>query len=349
MRAVPYLADRRVTIPLTVISGPAGSGKTALLRHMMDASVDRRVVGVVRDLAPLLVDTPADVRRDGARVTWPNGCVAIASDDPTATLTVIARDSAPVDHVIVEADATRNPRRVTGYGYMPGYRPDGAVMVVDACVVNDDLPVDVFDTAICSQLRAADLVVLNKLDAAGHAVTATAQRSLARIAPAARFLWSRRGHVAPDLLLGSARQPGAAGDLAIVAEWRADYMPVRPRERKTFVGEQCQVWRLVADTPLEARDFRAWVTRLPPSIVRGAGTVHLAEEPQHRYEFSLIGARWDLARQAPWRDGEESPSTRLSLVGIGAGQAGAADEDGAEPAARGDEPMSEDDLSRMVM
>lgn len=344
MRAVHYSADRRMTIPLTVISGPAGAGKSALLRHMMETTSGRRIVAVTRDLSPLLDDSPAAVRRDGARAVWPTGCSAIESADATATLTALARGDLRAEHVIVEADGSRNPRRVTGYGYMPGYRPDGVVMVVDASVVNEVLPEQTFDTAMCSQLRSADVVVLNKLDLAGVDTTATAQRSLIPLAPAARFLWCRRGQIAPELLLGAASATTTTDDLAVVAEWRPDYVPVRTRERKTPIGEHAQAWCLLADGPIDARDFRSWVARLPQSILRGAGTVHLSEEPQHRHDFSLIGSRWALPRGTPW--GHDAPSTRITLVGVGARHRGP---NQSETAAESDEGSAGDDLSRMVM
>ena len=49
--------------------------------------------------------------------------------------------------------------------------------------------------------------------------------------------------------------------------------------------------------------------------MRGAGVVHLREEPQHRQDFELIGSRWRLTRGAPW--GASAPLTRVTLVSLG--------------------------------
>ncbi|HEY4132218.1 MAG TPA: GTP-binding protein [Gemmatimonadaceae bacterium] len=352
MRAVHYSTDRRATIPLTVIGGPAGAGKSSLIRHVLGASDGRRIVAIVRDMRSLL-DThdssepiPRDIKRDGTHVEWPNGCTAMASDDATATLTSLALAAWRPDHVLVEADGAVNPRRLGGYGYMPGYRPDGTVTVVDARGSNANRPDDIFDDATRAQLRSADVVVLNKLDLAGEQTATASQRELVDLAPSARFLWCECGRVAPALLLGPPPGASTSDHATVIAEWRSDFMPERSRDKRLPVGEHCHSWCLVAERGLESREFRSWVTRLPPSVLRGSGVVRLREEPQHRHEFCLIGARWQLTRGTPW--GNDVPATRISLVSIG----GAA----ARPATtRRDIPMvheadsESDDASRLLL
>ncbi len=73
----------------------------------------------------------------------------------------------------------------------------------------------------------------------------------------------------------------------------------------------------MSDNPIDGREFRAWVQRLPPAILSGRGAVYLREEPQHRQTFHLLGSRWRLERGTPW--GQDAPSTRLLLAGLGGG------------------------------
>jgi G3E family GTPase len=302
-----------MSTPLTVIGGTAGAGKTTVIRHLLEYSTHCRIVAIVRDLDPLLADGATGARRNGSVVAWPNGCRAIASDDPTATLAVLKRDGPNAEHVVVEADGATHPRRAGGYAYMPGYRPNGMVTIVDASTAATLETLDTFTTRIQPALQAADLVVLNKLDAAGQEATAAAQRAISSWAPSARFLWCRQGRIAPPLIVGVSGE-ASGDDPRVVAEWRADYIPVRS-ERKSMIGEQCRSWCLVSDERADARQFRGWVARLPASIMRGDGVVFLREEPQHRHEFMLLGSRWTLERGAPW--GNETPVTRIMLVGIG--------------------------------
>jgi G3E family GTPase len=270
-------------------------------------------VAVVRDVEPLVAHS-ADATRRGPVIEWPNGCRAIESDDATATLATLGRDGCRADHVIVEANGSRAIRRAGGYAYMPGFRPNGTVTIVDASRAAELERDEDFTTKVQPLLQAADLVVLNKLDIAGQEATAAAQRAISAWAPGARFLWCRDGRIAPALVVGMHAEQPAMNDARVVAEWRPDYIPVRS-ERRTMFGEQCRAWCLMSSERADARQFRGWVSRLPTSIMRGDGVVFLREEPQHRHEFMLLGARWTLERGAPW--GSEEPGTRITLVGIG--------------------------------
>jgi G3E family GTPase len=314
MRLLDHSGDRRVSTPLTVVAGSAGAGKTTLIRHFLERSSHCRILAVVRDVAPLVAGDAAGARRRGANVEWPNGCRAVQSDDPTATLATLTQDGCTADHVVIEADGAGNPRRARGYAYMPGYRPNGHVTVVDATAAADLESTDGFDTTIQPLLQSADLIILNKLDLAGEEATAAAQRSISLWAPGARFLWCCAGRIAPALVVGLASNAPAADDARVVAEWRPDYIPVCG-ERQTMVAEQCRAWCLVSDARADASQFRGWVSRLPRSIMRGDGVVFLREAPQHRHEFQLLGSRWTLERGAPW--GNEQPATRITLVGTG--------------------------------
>jgi G3E family GTPase len=314
MRLVDHAASARTSIPLTVIGGSPGAGKTTVIRHFLENSAHCRILAVVRDIAPFVSGAPSPRRRDGATLEWPNGCMAVASDDATATLATLRSDGCHTDHVLVEANGTANPRRTGGYAYMPGYRPNGRVTIVDASTAVDLQSGESFATTIQPLVQSADLVVLNKLDIAGQEATAAAQRSITAWAPSARFLWSQSGRIAPALVVGLASDDVAADDPCVVAEWRPDYIPVRS-ERKTMTGEQWRAWCLMSDARADARQFRAWATRLPSSIMHGDGVVFLREAPQHRHVFTLLGSRWMLERGAPW--GNEVPATRITLVGIG--------------------------------
>ena len=195
MRFIDHAADARTSIPLTVIGGSAGSGKTTVIRHLLENSAHCRILAVVRDIAPLLGGTESPPRRDGATLEWPNGCMAIGSDDATATLATLRSNGCHTDHVIVEANGTTNPRRTGGYAYMPGYRPNGMVTIVDASTAAALDFGESFSATIQPLLQSADLVVLNKLDVAGQEATASAQRSISAWAPSARFLWCKSGRI----------------------------------------------------------------------------------------------------------------------------------------------------------
>jgi G3E family GTPase len=315
MRAGVQAIDTATPIPLTVVGGPVGAGKSAVIRHLMEAQVGRRVVVIVPQVVGSASGDQRSAHASDARMECIGGCMMLPSRDPVDDLLQLARLERRPDHVIVEANGDESPARLVGYAYMPGFRPDGVVIVVDAAAGARIEAGEALSTATQAQLRRADLVVLNKVDLAGPRVAAATQRTLAKLAPSARFVWSHGGQVAASVLLGPAAGHVAANETSVVAEWRADYEPVSSRDRMSRLGERCRTWCLVSERPLDARAFRAWVSRLPGTVMRGSGVVQLREEPQHRQDFSLIGSRWRLTRGAPW--GASAPLTRVTLVSLG--------------------------------
>jgi G3E family GTPase len=315
MRAGIHAVDTASPIPLTVVGGPAGAGKSAVIRHLMADQVGRRVVVIVPHVVGATTSDQTSVQASEARMEWIGGSMMLPSRDPVDDLLQLARLEKRPDHVIVEAHGDESPARLVGYAYMPGFRPNGVVIVVDAAAGARMEAGEELSVATQAQLRRADLVVLNKVDLAGPRVASATQRTLARLAPSARFLWSHGGQVASSVLIGPTAGVVAPNETSVVAEWRADYEPVSARDGRSRLAERCRTWCLVSERPLEARAFRAWVARLPGTVMRGSGVVHLQEEPQHRQDFALIGSRWRLTRGAPW--GSASPLTRVTLVSLG--------------------------------
>jgi G3E family GTPase len=312
--------DQHSRIPLTVIGGSARSGKTSLVRHLLEQSTGRRVAAVVADyraIDPALVE-----RRDGSRFLLRNGCLCVvAEDDGAAALADLAEHPLRPDHVVIDREGTIDPRRLSGYGYMPGYSLDGTIVVLDACMVHAAPGDPAAETEVRDHANVADVVLLNKIDLIDEDETDEAQRVIERLAPSSRIVCCDHGRVSPPLLLGAPDGPDSLDARAIVAQWTPDYVPIRvrprasPRGARLQTSERHRAWCLVTDAPVDGRDFREWVHRLPPLILNGRGTVYLREEPQHRQVFHLLGSRWRLERGAPW--GRDVPSTRLLLSALG--------------------------------
>lgn len=296
------------SIPLTIVGGERGA-TTAVMQHLLETSRDRRVAAILTDRSALNDRAGLGVSQ-GDRIAWPTGCFALATDDLAATLTMLLHDERP-DHILVDADATDKPLRRAGYAYMPGLTPDGSVAVVDAALSNTG-DLTSLSPEVAAHVRSADIVVLNRVEAAGRRAATATQHLLEILAPSARYLWCAESRIASPLILG----PGAkvSMDVDVTAAWRPDFVPARAR-RSAVLADVCHSWCLESAEGLSSRVFRHWVSQLPPTVVRGAGSVYLKELPQHRHEFNMIGRRWSLVRGAPW--GATPATTRIALVSVG--------------------------------
>lgn len=314
MRQSDGATHQHSRIPLTVIAGAPRAGKSTLVRHLLEHSTGRRVAAIVSDVRVL---GPSVVRgHDDGRCVLRNGCLGVVAEDPAPALAALARQPERPEHVLVDGEGWADPRRLAGYGYMPGYHLDGTVVVLDAPGLHPTVGDPKVEGRLTEQIRMADVIVLNKVDLIGDREADGAHALLERLSPRTRIVWSDHARIAPPLLLGLPE--GAALDgLGVTAAWSPQFAPPwqRPRGGRARQAERHRGWCLTRAEPIDAREFREWVHRLQPSILHGRGTVHLREEPQHRHTFHLFGSHWHLERGAPW--GTDVPWTRLLLAGFG--------------------------------
>ncbi|HEV8448135.1 MAG TPA: GTP-binding protein [Gemmatimonadaceae bacterium] len=333
MQSARSSLGHRENIPLTIVGGAPGTGKTSLVRHLLEHTAGRRTAAIVGESVEIDASLVAD--SDGPRVVLNNGCTYVrADDDGTAALAALGASRDRPDHVVIDRAGFADLRRMTGYGYMPGYSLNGAVLIVDASnpALNDMDGTD--ESHLQEQATIANVVLLNKVDLIDAERAASAQRTLERLAPATRVVWSDHGRIAPPLLLGLSADPSALDARAVLAEWRPDYLPQNSRPARTRTCENHCAWCLVADAPIDGREFRTWAQRLTGRVMSGHGTVYLRDEPQHRHVFHFLGRRWRLDRGSLW--GDETPATRLLLAGEGSGSAAA----GAGMVSRAQRPAS---------
>ena len=312
---------RRQRVPVTIVGGPKGAGKTTLLRQLLTYNEGRRI-GVALDhgiLPPLRPSVGGSI--SSSALDLPSGSAWLALDGDVGTaLTTLrsARDRVLPDHVVVEASASAEPLRMAGYTFLPGFRPGGMIVVVSAPDIEElhqqgAEPDDLFD----SQLRHADLIVVNHMDQLRAAARPSLRRWIQLRAGRARLIESEYCCVPTAMILGADRDHVPAN--AIHAQWSPSFS-VSTEARKQRIlqprnTEDYRSWLLSSDDPIEARAFRDWARTLPESVVRGDGVLRLLGEASHQFRFECCGQRWSLSRGEPWSP-EATPESWVSLVGF---------------------------------
>ena len=174
---------RRPPIPVTVIAGYLGAGKTTLVNHLLRHAEGRRLVVLVNDFGEVAIDADLIVARDGDKLILANGCMccAIGGDVLGAFDCALTREPWP-DAILIEASGVAEPERIADYARAePDLALDSVVVLVAADAV-DRLLGDVFvGETVRRQILAADLLILNRIDLVD--LTARATRT-SRIRPA---------------------------------------------------------------------------------------------------------------------------------------------------------------------
>src|ERR1700749_3852958 len=148
-------------IPVTIVTGFLGAGKTTLIRHVVEHAGGRRLALIINEFGDVGVDggileacCPAD-----NIVELANGCLCctVADDFVPAIEALLSRDEAP-DHIIVETSGLALPKPLLKAFDWPPIRArvtvDGVVAVADAAAVAPGRFAD--DPEKLARQRAAD-------------------------------------------------------------------------------------------------------------------------------------------------------------------------------------------------
>ncbi|MDX6681271.1 MAG: hypothetical protein QOG94_1310 [Solirubrobacteraceae bacterium] len=296
----------RPEILLTVIGGYLGAGKTTLLNHVLRDAGDRRLAVLVNDFGAISIDAELVQSRDGELLSLANGCICCAiGGDFIAALARLRDVDEPPEQVVVEASGVADPAQIAIFGDMPGYRRDAVVVVVDAETVRSRAAGEHTGHQVLRQLRAADLLVLNKIDLVQDAAVAELRAWLREIAgPSTGIVDAAFGDVPVDVLIG-ARHAAVARDART---------PPPHDHHDHHAHPDYASWSWSAAAPLRGSGLVRWLESLPDGVVRAKGLLYLRENVANRYLLQAVGRRYSIEAQGPWRD--EAPGSRLVVIGL---------------------------------
>jgi G3E family GTPase len=295
----------RDPIALTVIGGFLGAGKTTLLNGLLREAGDRRLAVLVNDFGAINIDAELVGTREDGIVRLQNGCICCSvAGDFIAALALLRDRADPPGHVVVEASGVSDPGAIAVLGDMPGFRKDAVVVVADAETVRARAGEEATRPQVLGQLRAADLLVLNKTDLVGGAVLEATRAWLREVAgPSTAIVETVFGDVPADIVLGAT----PASDRA-VRDHDHDH------DHAGHAHPTFETWSWSGDAPLSGAGLVAMLKALPDGIVRGKGLLHLREDPQRRYVLQLVGRRYSIEADRPW--GDTPPGSQIVVIGL---------------------------------
>jgi G3E family GTPase len=194
-------------LPVVLVGGYLGAGKTTLVNHLLRQASGRRVAVLVNDFGDVHIDADLIEGSDAGVLSLAGGCLCCSfGDDLVGTLMALARRAPRPDLCLIELSGVALPAAVARTARLAlGIELSATLVVADAALIRRQAEDRHVGDTVRQQLQAADWLLLNKPDLVDGAQWRAAQDWLAEAAPLARLL------------------PGAAADLPVelVLGWRA--------------------------------------------------------------------------------------------------------------------------------
>ena len=305
-------------IPVTILAGFLGAGKTTLLNHMLQSLPARRIAVIQNDFGS--VDTITSEQNSTAHTVevLAHGCVCCSLRSRLyTTLSRLVHTPRPPQHIIIEASALAEPGAIAQLFLDPQLRRS---MVLDAIFTVLDARQSRRMTGDLAQLtrvqvRAADIIVLNKVDLVNAAGLRAARTWLATLDVTAPIIESVYGRIPPDIFFTDAvateasASPGRAPANAVS---RPPHIP-NGSPLATVPSPAIVRWTYTSDVPLHLARLQAVLAGLlPSSLYRVKGVLYLTEETRTRTLLQIVGRRTTITDGGGW---DETPHTRLAFTG----------------------------------
>lgn len=335
-------------LPVTVLSGFLGAGKTTLMNHLLANREGLKVAVIVNDMSEINVDGKL-IRTEETLVELSNGCICCTlRDDLLREVAKLAREGR-FDYLLIESSGISEPLPVaqtfsfddgTGTNLRDLASLDTLVTVVDATRFVSEVEEGKSEAEngkplgalFLDQVEWANVIVLSKSDLAGPELTDRTEALIHRLNPTAQIIRANHGLVEPRRILNTGLFDWNASvtQASWIAELGAVHVPetieygirsITFRARRPF--HPGRLWKVVSRTPglIRAKGFfwkatafdEAWTIQLTgPWIDAGyAGRWWAAENPD-KWE---VDADERASIQKEWQ--EPYGDRRQELVFIG--------------------------------
>ncbi|MBW4557433.1 MAG: cobalamin biosynthesis protein CobW [Trichormus sp. ATA11-4-KO1] len=327
-------------IPVTVITGFLGSGKTSLIRHLLQNNQGRRIAVLVNEFGELGIDgellkscqiCPEEDDGGGNIFELTNGCLCCTVQEefyPTMQQLIKRRDS--IDCILIETSGLALPKPLVKAFRWQEIRAaatvDAVITVVDCAAVatgtfasdpeaiaaqrqaDDSLEHETpLQELFADQLACADLVVLNKTDLVDAETKTQVEEWIKQELPrVVKIVESDRGTLDTSILLGF--QAAVEDDL--------DSRPCHhDTEEDHDHDEEITSTHLILDRAFDPEKLQQQLQTLAhqQEIYRIKGFVAVPNKPM-RLVMQGVGTRFDKFYDRPWQP-QEARQTRLVFIG----------------------------------
>lgn len=204
-------------VPITILTGYLGAGKTTLMNHILTNQQGYKVAVIVNDIGEVNID--AKLIADGGFiqeedkgnvVPLSNGCICCTLKEDLMKQIVDILKTRKFDYILIEASGICEPLPIAQtitmlassmeqYGLPPVCRLDNVVTVVDALrlatefgcgedLVKEEIEEEDIENLLIEQIEFCNVIVLNKVDEVTEAQLVEVKAVIKSLQPTAKII-----------------------------------------------------------------------------------------------------------------------------------------------------------------
>jgi G3E family GTPase len=253
-------------VPILLVTGFLGAGKTTVVNHILSQAGGRRIAAVVNDFGAINIDAELIAGTQDGVVSLANGCICCTLEgDLLRTLANLLRRSPRPEAIVIETSGVADPADIIRNLMDPVIWREAPLETVLCVVDAGSSEADHRDPLFLSQLRAADILALSKIDLVGAAVRSDRRQALSNINGRAVIIAAQDGDIPIELVLPE----------VVTARARA----TRPKRPSL---DRFESFSWAAHEPISLKAFQQVIGRLAPRLARAKGFLAAVEQPERR-------------------------------------------------------------------
>ncbi len=285
-------------VPILLVTGFLGAGKTTVVNHLLAHAEGRRIAAVVNDFGAINIDAELIAGASDGVVSLANGCICCTLEgDLLRTLANLLRRDPRPEFIVIETSGIADPADIVRNLMDPVIWQEAPLDTV-LCVLDATTKPEALDDALLrSQLCAADVIAFSKVDLADEAGRAQLRDAVCALKPAAVVVDALNGEVPAALVfpidVDRARSP-------------REVAPRRP------AVDRFETLSWTSERPVSLPRLQQAIGRLAPKLARAKGLFETMEQPGRLMVFQLAGGRATLALGGALTAG--TPRTRIVFI-----------------------------------
>jgi len=268
--------EPRTPVPVLLVTGFLGAGKTTLVNQVLAQAAGRRIAAVVNDFGAINIDAELIAGASDGVVSLANGCICCTLEgDLLRTLAGLLRRTPRPEAIVIETSGVADPADIVRNLMNPVIFREAPLETV-LCVVDAAGTEGLDDALLRSQVLAADIVALSKLDLVAVTERDRVRAAVAAVKPQAIVTEAVHGRLPLELLLQA--MPDAR-------------LPSREIARSRPISDRWETTTWVSDRPISLKRLQDAIGQMAPKLARVKGLFQAVEYPGRSFLLQFAAGR----------------------------------------------------------